>query len=88
MFLNFLPFILIFAIFYFLLIVPQQRQKKKHRQMLDGLKKGDRVVTGSGFIGTVMNIHKDIVTLQLGENIKVKIRKEFISEMQSGEEEG
>jgi preprotein translocase subunit YajC len=85
---SLLPFILIFVIFYFLLIVPQQRQRKKHRQMLDGLKKGDRVVTSSGFLGTVANIHKDVVTLQLGDNLKVKVKKEFVSEIQSGEDEG
>ena len=85
---SLLPFILIFAIFYFLLIVPQQRQKKKLRQMLDALKKGDRIVTTSGFLGTVTNIQKDVVTLQLGENLKVKVKKEFISSMQSSESEG
>ena len=85
---SLLPFILIFAIFYFLLIVPQQRQKKKHRQMLESLKKGDRIVTTSGFLGSVTNIQKDIVTLQLGENLKVKVKKEFISSLQSAESEG
>ena len=85
---SLLPFILIFVIFYFLLIAPQQRQRKKHRQMLEGIKKGDRVVTTSGFLGTVTNIHKDIVTMQLGENMKVKLKKDFISDFQKGEDGG
>ena len=85
---SLVPFILIFVVFYFLLIRPQQRQKKQHRQMLEGLKKGDKIVTASGILGTVTNIHKEIVTLQLGDSIKIKIKKEFIASHQSGEDEG
>ena len=85
---SLLPFILIFAIFYFLLIVPQQRQRKKHKQMLEDLKKGDRIITTGGFLGTVMNIHKDVITLQVAENVKMKVKKEFIANLQTGEDEG
>ena len=84
---SLLPFILIFVIFYFLLILPNQRQRKKHREMLATLKKGDRVVTSSGFLGTVANIHKDVVTLQVAENVKVKVLKDSITSLQAGEEE-
>lgn len=83
MFFSLLPFILLFVIFYFLIIVPQQRQKKKHRKMLEELKKGDRVITSAGFLGTVANIHKDVVTLQMGENVKLKVKKEFITNLQT-----
>jgi preprotein translocase subunit YajC len=85
---SLLPFILIFVIFYFLLILPQQRQKKKHREMLAALKKGDRVVTSSGFLGTVANIHKEVVTLQVADNVKIKVLKDSIANLQAGEEEG
>jgi preprotein translocase subunit YajC len=85
---SLLPFLLIFAIFYFLLIVPQQRQRKKHKQMLEDLKKGDRVMTNGGLLGTVSNIHKDVVTLQMGDNVKVKVKKEYIANLQTGEDEG
>lgn len=85
---SFVPFILIFVIFYFLLIRPQQRQRKKHREILDALKKGDRVVTSSGLLGTVSNIHKEVLTLQMGDNVKLKIKKEHIASLQSGEDEG
>lgn len=85
---SLIPFILIFVVFYFLLIRPQQKQKKQHRQMLDDLKKGDRIITSSGILGTVTNINKNIVALQLGDNIKIKIKKEFIASKQTGEDEG
>jgi preprotein translocase subunit YajC len=85
---SLLPFLLIFAVFYFLLIVPQQRQRKKHKQMLEDLKKGDRVMTTGGLLGTVSNIHKDVVTLQMGDNIKMKVKKEYIANLQAGEDEG
>ncbi len=83
---SLLPFILIFVLFYVLLILPQQRRQKRHRQMLDSLKKGDRVVTSGGILGTVMNISKDTVTLQVADNVKIRILRDSISEMRKEEE--
>jgi preprotein translocase subunit YajC len=53
---QFLPLVLIFVVFYFLLIRPQQRKAKDHKTMLDALRRGDRVVTGGGIIGTVARV--------------------------------
>ena len=53
---QFLPLVLIFVVFYFLLIRPQQKKQKEHRAMLDALRRGDRVVTGGGIIGTVTKV--------------------------------
>ncbi len=78
---SLLPFILIFVLFYVLLILPQQRRQKKHRAMLNALKKGDRVVTSSGILGTVMNISKDIITLQVADNVKVRVVRDHISDL-------
>ena len=61
--LQFLPVLLIFAIFYFLLFMPMQRQKKLTKQMLEGLKNGDEVVTNGGMIGTIFSINSDDDTL-------------------------
>jgi preprotein translocase subunit YajC len=83
---SLLPFILIFVLFYVLLILPQQRRQKKHRAMLETLKKGDRVVTSSGILGTVMNIAKDTITLQVADNVKIRILRDAISEMRKEEE--
>jgi protein translocase subunit yajC len=58
-------FIFLFALFYFLLIRPQQKARKKHQEFLAKLKKGDRVVTSSGIIGTVVDVGEDTVSLKV-----------------------
>lgn len=85
--LSLVPFVLIFIIFYFLLILPQQRRQKKLRTMLEALKKGDKVVTSSGLWGTVTNLGKDTVTLQIADNTKVKIQREHIARLRSDDED-
>ena len=72
------PMIMMFLIFYFILIRPQQKKQKETRKMLDELKEGDNVVTLSGFHGMVKKLKDDIVTLQLAENVKVKINRSSI----------
>lgn len=57
--LQFLPLLLIFAIFYFLLFLPMQRQKKQQQKMLSGLKSGDEVITTGGIVGTIVTINPD-----------------------------
>ncbi|MGE3769934.1 MAG: preprotein translocase subunit YajC [Bdellovibrionales bacterium] len=77
---QFLPLILIFFIFYFLLIRPQQKRIKEHQAMLGALQKGDRVVTGGGIIGTVVKADDgDEVTVDIAENVKVRVQKSTIS---------
>ncbi len=71
--------LILFAIFYFLLILPQQRQAKKHREMIASLKKGDRVVTAGGIIGTVVGVADDTITLQIADGVKIKVAKSYIS---------
>jgi preprotein translocase subunit YajC len=84
---SFLPFVLIFVVFYFLLILPQQRKQKKHKALLEALKKGDRVLTTGGLLGTVAALNKDVVTIQVADNVRVKVRREYIAELQEGPEE-
>ena len=85
--LSLVPFILIFVIFYFLLILPQQKRQKKLRAMLEALKKGDKVVTSSGIWGTVTNLGKDTITLQIADNAKVKVQRDHIARLRTEEEE-
>ncbi len=85
--LSLVPFVLIFVIFYFLLILPQQKKQKQLKTMLEALKKGDKVVTSSGIWGTVTNMGKDTVTLQISDNTKIKVQKEFITRLRADEEE-
>ena len=64
---TFLPLILIFVLFYFMLILPQQRKTKRHRKMIDSLEKGAEVVTVGGILGKVTEIHDGFVTIDTGE---------------------
>lgn len=82
---SFLPFIFIFVIFYFLLIRPQQKRQKELDKMVGELKKGDRVVTAGGLIGTVTGVQNDYVVLKVGDNeaTKVEVLKSAISGMRN-----
>ncbi|MGH7254296.1 MAG: preprotein translocase subunit YajC [Nitrospirales bacterium] len=85
--LSLVPFLLIFVLFYFLLILPQQKRQKKLKEMLDSLKKGDKIVTSSGIWGTITNLGKDTVTLQVSDNTKLKFQREFIARKRTDDED-
>jgi len=74
----FLPLIIIFVIFYFLLIRPQQKREKRHRQMIESLKKGDKVITSGGIYGVVESVNENTVILKIAENVKIKLAKNYI----------
>src|SRR6478672_3289024 len=85
--LGFAPLIFIFAIFYFLLIMPQQRRQKKWQQMLGELKTGDRVVTSGGMKGTIFSMKDDAVTLRVPpDNLKVEVTRASIVSVTTAEE--
>lgn len=73
-----LPLIIIFAIFYFLLIRPQQQRQKKHKEMLDNLKVGDKVVTIGGIFGIIREIKGDVFTLEISKDVKINTSKNAI----------
>tara|TARA_B100000767_G_C19271938_1_gene331696 strand:- start:34 stop:321 length:288 start_codon:yes stop_codon:yes gene_type:complete len=73
---QFIPLILIFVIFYFFLIRPQQKKVKEHKAMVEGLKRGDKVITSGGITGTVERIiDNDKIEVEIAENVKVEIVK-------------
>ena len=73
---QFIPLILIFVIFYFFLIRPQQKKVKEHKVMVANLKRGDKVVTSGGIVGTVERVmENDKAEIQISENVKVEIGK-------------
>ena len=79
---QFLPLILIFVVFYFLLIRPQQRKAKDQKTMLDALRRGDRVVTGGGIIGTVARVDNpeaEEVVVDIAENVRVRVVRSTIT---------
>ena len=71
---QFIPLILIFVIFYFFLIRPQQKKVKEHKNMVANLKRGDKIITSGGIIGTVERVmDNDMAEVTIGENTKVEI---------------
>ena len=75
-----LPLVVLFAIFYFLVIRPQQKQVKKHKEMLDALKKGDKIITNGGLICEVVKPEEDSIKVKLNdEGMIVKVSRDFIS---------
>ena len=75
---QFVPLVLIFVVFYFLLIRPQQKKAKDHQDFLSGMKKGDAVVTSGGLIGTITGLTETVVTLELADNVRVKVSRPYI----------
>jgi len=71
----FLPLIIIFAIFYFLLIRPQQKKSKQHKQLLADLKKGDKIVSSGGLHGIITGLADDVVTVEISPKVRVKITR-------------
>lgn len=84
-----LPLILIFAVFYFLLIRPQQKKMKQHKEMLGAMRRGDRVVTGGGIIGTITKVLNDNeVTVEIADGVKVRVQRSLISAVLAKTEPG
>jgi len=81
------PLLFIFAIFYFLLIMPQQRRQKKWQAMLGELKAGDKIVTSGGLRGTIMSIKDDAITLRVPpDNLKLEITRASVVTVVTAEE--
>ena len=81
-FMNIIPLVFMFAIFYFLLIRPQQKKAKEHRALLESLKKGDKVVTAGGLHGKVTALDDKIVTLEIASGVNVKFNKGCIASVE------
>lgn len=81
---NFLPLILIFVVFYFMLIRPQQKKLAEHQKVLSGLKRGDKVLTSGGIIATVSKIvSDDEISVEIAEGVKVRLRRSAIDSVLS-----
>jgi preprotein translocase subunit YajC len=75
----FLPLILMFAIFYFLLIRPQQKKAKQHKMLLSNLQKGDHVLTGGGIYGRITNVAGDVLTIEIAKDMSIKVNRNYVS---------
>ncbi len=74
----FLPLILIFVIFYFLIVRPQQKQAKQRQEMINALKKGDEVITVGGIHGRIVGVADTVLTVEIADNVKIKMDRSGI----------
>ncbi len=72
------PMIFMVAIFYFLLIRPQQKKAKEHKQMLENLKRGDRVITAGGLIGEITAISDQTLTIEIADKVRVEVGRAYV----------
>lgn len=79
--LGMLPLLLIFVLFYFMLIRPQSKRAKEQKNMIAALAKGDEVVTNGGLLGKVTNVGDNFLTLQIADDVKVRIQKQSVASL-------
>ncbi len=75
----FIPLILMFVIFYFLLIRPQQKKAKEHQEMINNLKRGDKIITGGGIHASVTNIDDQVLTVEIADKVRVKMNRASVA---------
>ena len=85
---QFIPLILIFVVFYFLLIRPQQKKAKEQQLFINNLKKGAKVITSGGIYGRITGLTDTIVTLEIADNVKIKVTRGSILATPSAAEKG
>ena len=78
---SFLPLILIFIVFYFVLIRPQTKKQKEHQEMVNALEVGNEVVTAGGILGKIQEMNENYVQLEISENVTIKIQRQTISSL-------
>jgi preprotein translocase subunit YajC len=73
-----IPFVLVFVIFYVLIILPTRKKQKKHMDMVNELKPGDRIITTGGIYGTIMGVQQDRIELKIATNVKIDVTKSAV----------
>ena len=78
-----MPLVLIFVVFYFLLIRPQQKKMKAHREMIGALKRGDKVLTSGGIIGTIVKVEEgeDVLLVEIAKDVRVRVARSMVSDI-------
>jgi len=80
----FAPFLLMFAVLYFLILRPQQKRMKEQQSMINALKQGDEIMTQSGILGKVTGITEKVLTVEIADNVRVKMLKSQVSQVLKG----
>lgn len=75
---GFLPLIVIFVLFYFMLIRPQMKRAKEQKKMIDALQKGDEVITAGGLLGKITKIGEQFVSLEIADNVTIQVQKQTV----------
>ena len=83
---SFLPFVLMFGVIYFLMIRPQQKKMKDQQEMMNALKQGDEVLTNSGILGKITGVTDKVVTVEVADDVRVKMLKSQISQVIKGQD--
>ncbi len=81
-----IPFILIFAVFYLIVILPARKRQKQHQRMVESLKPGDKIITAGGIYGVVTGVKEDRIEIKIAPNVKVEITKGSVAAMIGKEE--
>jgi len=82
-FASFVPLILMFVIFYFLLIRPQQKKAKEHQRIIGELRKGDRIITNGGLYGRITGLDENTLTVEIAEKVRVKVARSNVAALAS-----
>ncbi len=82
-FASFIPLILIFAVFYFLIVRPQSKKMKEHQALINNLKIGNKVITNGGIVGVVTQVfsQENQVEIEIAENVRVKFQKNYVTDL-------
>ena len=80
----FMPFVIMLAVMYFIMIRPQQKKMKEHQGMISSLKDGDEVITSAGIIGTIQGMSDKVVTLEVAKNVQLKVLKSQVNTVVKG----
>ena len=83
---SLLPFVLMFAVLYFLILRPQMKKQKNQQKMIDELEKGDLVVTSGGIHGVIANLKDDTIVVKIAENVKIELSRAAVSRVKNKEE--
>ena len=78
---SFIPLILIFLIFYFLLIRPQQKKQKEHKILLDSIQRGDEILSSGGILGKVMKVDNDRLTVEISKGVNVTVIRSTVADV-------
>lgn len=84
---SLLPFALMFAVLYFLILRPQMKKQKAQQRLVDELEKGDQIVTSGGIHGVITNLKDDIITVKVAENVRIDVSRAAVSRVKNKEAE-